>query len=820
MTLIFSSFSQALRNKANTWTCIACITIVSVAVSLPQACAETIAKENPSEATFNPTIKKDKQKAKKRVQKQDPIGLNMTEGPLEKRVEAILAEMTLEEKIGQLCQISSYGDTLPEELVSDLRAGWIGSLFYTGSAKQIAEAQRVAQEESRLGLPLLTPRDVIHGFRTVFPIPLGQAATWDVELTERAATVAATEAKAEGVNWTFAPMMDVARDARWGRIAESFGEDPKLSADLAAAMVRGFQLREEAADGTASYRGIAACAKHYVAYGLSEGGRDYNRSQVAISELHNVFLKPFHASVEADCLTFMSGFNTVNGVPSSGHEPLIRGVLKQDWGFDGLVVSDWGSVEEMIPHGYAADKKDAARLALNAGVDMEMATDTYRSHLKQLVADGQVEMAFLDDAVKRVLRVKLQVAVPRNAASNGKTLPSQDASVAQQIAREVATKSVVLLKNEDNILPLDHSKLSRIALIGPMIDAGRDQLGCWMLDGKAEEAVTLLSALRSELEGKSELQVEAVFDSSIDEQTDGIAKAVTAAEQSDVVVLAVGEGWELSGEARSRASIGLPGKQAELVVALAKTGKPIVTIIMAGRPLTIGETLKQSDALLYAWHPGTMGGPALVDLLVGRSNPSGKLPVTFPKHAGQLPLYYNHPRTGRPAVPGTKALIGSGLADFPGEQKYRSHYLDVDPFPQLVFGFGLSYTSFVYSDLELSNNTLNPSQTLGVRVRLTNTGSRAGEEIAQLYVQDTTATLVRPVRELKAYRRVALEPGESSLLEFAISADDLAYYDNTAKLIVEPGKFRLGVGGNSEVELAESFELIEATSPRQSALVD
>ncbi|TWT47543.1 glycoside hydrolase family 3 N-terminal domain-containing protein [Botrimarina hoheduenensis] len=750
--------------------------------------------------TFNPTLPQHRPlKLSDPVAAAPPVDLDLVTGTIEERIERVLSVMTIEEKIGQMCQVAQFGDELGDAIKADLRAGRIGSLFYTGNAAQTREAQRIAQEESRLGLPLLTPRDVIHGFRTVFPIPLGQSASWNPELVEAACQAAAVESLEQGINWTFAPMMDVSRDARWGRIAESLGEDPVLAAELAAAMVRGYQGDDE-------QRGIAACAKHYVAYGLTEGGRDYNRAQVAISELHSVFLRPFEEAVRAGCATVMTGFSSINGVPPSGDTELVRKHLKERCGFEGLVVSDWGSVIEMIEHGYAQNRSEAARLAVTAGVDMEMASTTYQENLLSLIEAGALETDLIDDAVRRVLRVKFQYAMDDQRKQLSSTLEERRAC-----ALALATQSVVLLKNDSERLPLDPNKPGKIALIGPLADAARDQLGCWMLDGKAEEAVTLAAALREAIGERGQLTVAAGLESTIDQSAAGIADAVAAAKQSDVAILCVGEGWQLSGEARCRVDLNLPGNQSELVRAVTETGTPTILVVMAGRPLTIGDEAERCAAVLYAWHPGTMGGPALVNVLMGRESPSGKLPVTFPKHVGQSPLYYNCPNTGRPALAGTRALIGSGLSDFPEEQKYRSHYLDEDPFPLYPFGYGLSYTQFEYSDLELSRPAIEPGQTLAVRVRLTNVGSVAADEVAQLYVQDTYASLVRPVRELKAFRRVHLDPNESTILEFALSTDELAFFDNEAQLRLEAGEFRVGVGGDSTVPLSASFQLREAT---------
>lgn len=766
------------------------------------------------EPAFNPEYKAGdaKEPPKRSTDDLPKVDLDLRSGTIDERVERIMKVMSLDEKIGQLCQISGYGSELSDQIKDDLRAGQIGSLFYTGNAEQSREANRIAMEESRLGLPLLIPRDVIHGFRTVFPIPLGQAASWNTDLIREASAVASQEAAAEAVNWTFAPMLDVARDARWGRIAESVGEDPLLASEIGKAMVLGIQ-----GDESDQNRGIAACAKHYVAYGLSEGGRDYNRSQVAVSELNNVFLPPFQAVVESGCATVMTGFNTINGVPATGHRQLVNGVLKKRWGFDGLVVSDWGSIFEMIEHGYAANEKQAARLAINAGLDMEMATDTFQTHMRDLLDSGAVKEKTIDEAVERILRVKLRFALPNNSAAETSSTPTE---ANLEIGRKLARQSMVLLKNEKKTLPLDSKKLKRIAVIGPLADAARDQLGCWMLDGKPEEAITPAAAIKQALQGQAEVTVMPTLASSVDFETTNFDKAVKVAKNSDAVVLCVGEGWLLSGEARSRAALDLPGAQKELVKVLTDTGTPVVMVVMAGRPLTIGEELQRCDAVLYAWHPGTMGGPALADLLLGKESPSGKLPVTFVKHVGQEPLYYNHPRTGRPALPQTKALIGTGEEDWPDEIKYKSHYLDVDPFPLFHFGYGLSYTTFEYGEPQLTQSKLKEGQTLGIRVELQNTGSWATEEIAQLYVKDVTARLVRPVRELKGFRRVYLEPGESTILEFALSSDDLAYYDNRARRVLEPGKFLVGVGGDSTAPLSAEFMLRKAPQTAEVSLKD
>jgi len=739
------------------------------------------------------------------------LRLDLSTGDLESRVSRLLNEMTLAEKIGQMCQVfPGEADELSEELANDIRQGRVGSIFYAGSAALVEQAQRIARDESRLGVPLIVGRDVIHGFRTTFPIPLGQAASWNPALIEQAAQVSAAEAKGQGVNWTFAPMVDICRDPRWGRIAETLGEDPMLSGVLAGAMVDGFQ---QSSDG--ELKGIVACAKHYAAYGLSEGGRDYNRASLSRIDLHNTHLPPFRMVLDAGCQTMMTTFSEVNGVPGTAHDYLLKDVLKGQWNFDGFVVSDWGSVTEMIEHGYCEDEKHAAERAANSGVDMEMVSTSYNDHLEDLCRAGRVSESDIDDAVRRILRVKLQLAWrPTDAEKLNATLlrPSS-----LETARTLARQSMVLLKNENQTLPLDINSLSKIAVVGPLADAAKSQLGCWVLDGEAGDTITPLAAVRHALAERAEVVYAAGAENSIDEKTNQIAQAVSACSQADVVLVVVGEDATLSGEARSRSKLCLPGVQDELIAAVAATGKPVVTVVIAGRPLAIGTAVEHSDALLYAWHPGTMGGPALVDLLLGHASPSGRLPVTFPKSVGQVPLYYGHSNTGRPSPHNFRPLIGSDETDLPAEFQYRSHYVDEQPFPLFPFGYGLSYTTIAYEDLELGTTTITPKQTLSVRVRVSNTGKRASAEVVQLYIRDMVSSIIRPVRELKAFRRVHLKPGATQVVEFALTIDDLAIRDAQGQLLIEPGKFQIWAGGDSRATLTTEFEL---QAPRTDATVD
>ncbi|MEM9186247.1 MAG: glycoside hydrolase family 3 N-terminal domain-containing protein [Planctomycetota bacterium] len=728
---------------------------------------------------------------------QPAIRFDVVAGDLDHRIDRLLEQMTLAEKIGQLVQVYPNNEALSEEVADRVRAGGIGSVFYPGNRAVVEEAQRIAVEESRLGIPLLVARDVVHGMRTIFPIPLGQAATWDAELVERAAVASAEEARAERIDWTFAPMVDVCRDARWGRIAETFGEDPLLAGELAAAMVRGFQQEEDGRVG-----GVLACAKHFVGYGFSEGGRDYNRVSVSHADLHNVMLPPFRQAVDAGCRTLMTTFSEVNGVPGTAHRELLRGVLKRDWRFQGFVVSDWGSVTEMVAHGFAADEAQAGRLALMAGVDMDMCSPAFAKHLEQAVREGRVPMERIDDAVRRVLRSKVDVAgrPPRPAL----TAPRHSSL---DLARRVAARSAVLLKN-DGALPLDAASLKRVAVIGPMADAPQQQLGCWSLDGKPEDSVTPLADLRNRLDGLAEVLYSRGCENTFSGDGSLIAEAERVAAKADVALLFVGEGATLSGEARCRATLDLPGVQPELVDRVVATGVPTVLVVMAGRPLAMGEQIERAHATLYAWHPGTMAGPALGDLLFGEECPSGKLPVTFPRSVGHTPIYYNHPNTGRPRPDDYRPLFGSGRADLPEQFQYKSHYLDEAPTPLFPFGFGLSYTTFEYSAVEPSNAEFTVGDTLTVTATVTNTGGVPGAEVVQLYARDHVAGAVRPVRELKGRRRVTLEPGESRRVEFKLDCRILGYFDSTGARVCEPGEFSIGIGGDSTVDLAATVRLL------------
>jgi beta-glucosidase len=736
-----------------------------------------------------------------------------TQLPLEERVATLVGEMTLVEKVGQLTQLNGLGgeptgnaDNLVASsgLYDRIRSGQLGSVLNEINVTTINAMQRVAVEESRLGVPLVVGRDVIHGYRTIFPIPLGQAASWNPELVEAGAEVAAREARSRGVHWTFAPMVDIARDPRWGRIAESFGEDPYLASQFAAASVRGYQ-----GDNLAAPDRVASCAKHFVGYGAAEGGRDYNTTVISPSLLHNVYLPSFKAAVDAGAATLMTAFNDVNGLPCSANPYLLHEILRRQWKFDGFVVSDWESIREMIAHGFAADGADAARLSALAGVNMDMASPTYHEHLAKLVEGGEVPESVLDSLVSEVLKVKFRLGLfERPFVEEGKeSLLLSESHL--EVARKAARQSMVLLKNDYHMLPLDNQRLKTIAVIGPLADAKREQLGCWIPDGREEDSRPPLAAIR-EAAGKN---VEVLFvpglKNDLDESMAGFADAVAAAKQADVVLLFVGEQANLSGEARSRAILDLPGAQRQLVEAVAETGRPVVLVVQAGRPLTIGKEVAAADAVLYTWHAGTMAGPAMADLLWGVESPSGKLPVTFPKSVGQCPLYYNHVNTGRP--PRVYEFERDRAVDhaISVELGYNSNYIDVEPYPLFPFGYGLSYTTFEYGDVELSTKQLKSGQTLAVRAPVKNSGKVTADEVVQLYVRDLVGSLARPVRELKRFRRVHLEPGESQVIEFALPVEELGFYNNEAKRVLEPGEFEVFVGGSSLAPLAGKFEVVE-----------
>ena len=677
--------------------------------------------------------------------------------------------MTLDEKAGQMCQFNA-GDSDAELLA---RKGMVGSFLSVASPGRIDSLQRDAVEGSRLGIPILFGLDVIHGYSTIFPIPLAQAGTWDPELVREAASVAAREASSQGIRWTFAPMVDIARDPRWGRIAESTGEDTYLGMEMARAQVRGYQ-------GTtlSNKSDLVACVKHFVAYGAAEGGRDYNTAEVSERTLREIYLPPFNAAVGAGAGTVMSAFDDLNGVPASANPFTLREVMKGEWGFRGFVVSDWDAVGNLIDHGIACDSSEATLKAVTAGVDMDM-VGPYHNNLVRLVKDGKVPMKVIDDAVRRILRVKFRLGLFEHpykdveAARTGLLLPRH-----RDVARKIARESIVLLKNSGGILPLS-KEVRTVAIIGPLGDSREDMLGCWHCVGEPEPVVTLLEGVKSKLGYSADV----VFEKGCgvtDTSTAGFKDALRAAAKADVVLLAVGERAEMTGEAESRSSLDLPGVQEQLVEAVAALGKPTIEILMNGRPLSVNWSAQHLPAILEAWFLGTEAGNAIADVLFGDYNPSGKLPVSFPRSVGQVPIYYNHMNTGRPY----------------SDEHYTSKYIDIPNTPLYPFGFGLSYTNFAFSDLRVVPDATVKDQLI-VTVSVKNGGTRPGTETAQVYIRQRCTSVTRPVKQLVGFRRVDLVPGEKKSVKFVISPYDVSFIDAEMKRVVESGDLEVMVGGNS-----------------------
>ena len=740
--------------------------------------------------------------------RQRPARASATQGnDIERKINALIARMTLEEKLGQLQQLGgdNAGHANPD-IYEIARAGRLGSTLGVRGAANTNDLQRAAVEGSRLKIPLIFGFDVIHGYRTIFPIPLGEAASFDPSTAERSAYVAATEARAAGVHWTFAPMVDVARDARWGRIAEGAGEDTYLGSKMARARVRGFQ----GSDYSARDR-VVACAKHFVAYGAAESGRDYNTTDMSEQRLREVYLPPFKAAVDAGVATLMSAFNDVNGVPASGNPFTLTKILRGEWKFDGFVVSDYTSVQEMIAHGYAADGADAARLALPAGVEMEMVSRLYNQNADALMRQGKLRMSDIDEAVRRILRIKFRAGLfDRPYVDESREMAVTLSSENIHAAREVAARSLVLLKNDNNALPLKKD-LKSVAVVGPLADDPRAIIGSWSGDGRAQDSVTLLQAVKMKvsqrtrvtyekgvaIEGKGIMgnydapppqpsaaggtnvasagEIDPARLAATPTSANSIAEAVRAARDADVTIVAVGETADMSGEAASRTSLDLPGRQLELLQAIEQTGKPYVVVLMNGRPLAINWLAENSPAILEAWFSGTQGGNAIADALFGDTNPGGKLPVTFPRAAGQEPLYYNQTSTGRP----------------PTNEKYTSKYLDVPVAPLYPFGHGLSYTTFRLSNLRLGAQRIAPTGSVDVTVDVENTGRREGDEVVQIYIRDLVGSRVRPVKELKGFQRVTLQPGERRALTFKLTREELGFYNTAMQYVVEPGQFKV-----------------------------
>lgn len=724
---------------------------------------------------------------------------------VESKVANLVSQMGLDEKIGQMSQLQGGGGSLPDHLAHSLRSSRVGSILNEVNVDVINEMQRICVEESRLGIPLLIGRDVIHGFKTIFPIPLGQAASWDHATIEAGARVSANEAASSGVNWTFAPMIDITRDPRWGRIAESLGEDPYLCGELGAAMVRGFQSNDLTEPGA-----IVACAKHFAGYGASEGGRDYNSVSIPENEMRNVHLRPFKTVADAGVGTFMSAFCDLNGVPATGNTWLMDDLLRKEWAYDGVVVSDWESVVEMSVHGFTHDDEEAAYEAVMAGIDMEMASTSYHDHLESLVAEGKIKLEQIDRMVTRILTLKFELGL----FDNPYTRPEEHAVVLNKsnlkVAKQAAVKSCVLLKNENSVLPLSQADLASVALIGPLADDGYEQLGTWIFDGESQHSVTCKQAIEELIGRTVDINYVKGLETTRSTNHDEFELAIEAAESSDAVIVVVGEESFMSGEAHSRANIDLPGHQVQLIEAVANTGKPVIVVIMAGRPLTIENMLDHADAILYAWHPGTMGGPAIADLIFGLESPSGKLPVTFPRAVGQVPIYYSHKNTGRPATDHTCVDMDDVPARAPQTSLgMTSFHLDAGYKPLFPFGFGLSYGNFKYVKITTSHRSIGLGDTIDIFADVINTGSREAEEVVQLYIRDLVGDVTRPVKELKGFKRISLKPGERDRICFSVHTDELAFYNRKMDLVTEPGRFHVWIGGSSDAELWADFEIHE-----------
>lgn len=730
---------------------------------------------------------KNKEKSMKKILAMLTIAMLMAscggaKDPIDQQVEELLSKMTLREKAGQMHQVSGGA-----EWSEAAKKGEIGSILNCVDPEQINAIQRVAVEESRLGIPILVSRDVIHGFRTIFPIPLGLASTFDPAIVEQGARIAAIEATASGVRWTFSPMLDIARDPRWGRVAEGSGEDPYLDVQMAVAMVKGYQ-GENPADPTS----MAACIKHFVGYGAAEGGRDYNTAMISERSLRNTYFPAFKAAVEAGAMTLMTSFNDVDGIPSTGNEWLLRDILRKEWGFDGMVVTDWNSSGEMIAHGFAKDLKHATELSINAGVDMDMMSFGYINYIEELVKEKKLSMETIDNAVRNILKLKFRLGLFENPYIDvEKAREKCYAPEHLEAAKLTALESAILLQNKNNVLPLDNVK--SILVTGPMADAKYDQLGTWAFDGEEQYTVTPLEALRKQFN----VTYVPGLKYSRDNDKSGFAAVRAAAARAEAVVVCVGEEAILSGEAHSLSQLNLQGAQSELIAVAKSSGKPVVVVVIAGRPLTIGRDLENCDAMLYSFHPGTMGGEALADLIKGVAAPSGKLPMTFLKDAGQAPFYYNHYNTGRPNTESETLLMDIPLKAGQTSLGCTSYYLDSGYGPLLPFGYGLSYTTFEYSNIKLSKSEYGQQDTIVVEYDLKNCGERDGVEVAQLYVCDQVGSVVRPVKELKGFERVALKAGESRHMTFELPVKELAFWNRDMKFVVEPGDFKLWVAGDS-----------------------
>jgi beta-glucosidase len=719
---------------------------------------------------------------------------------IDQKVEALLRQMTLEEKIGQLNQYT--GDnaatgpiTINPNKKAEIKQGLIGSMLNILGTKYTRQYQELAMQ-SRLKIPLLFGQDVIHGYKTTFPIPLAEAASWDLEAMELSARIAAIETAAAGIHWTFAPMVDISRDPRWGRVMEGAGEDTYLGSKIAYARVKGFQ------GNLGDVTSVMACVKHFAAYGAAVGGRDYNSVDMSDRMLWETYLPPFKAALDAGAATFMNSFNDLNGIPATGNAYLQRDILKGKWDFKGFVVSDWGSIGEMVNHGYAKDNKEAALAAITAGSDMDMESNAYRYHLAQLVKEKKVPMALIDDAVKRILRKKFELGLfddPFKFNNEEREQKALNNPEHRKVARAMAAKSIVLLKNEKGILPLSKSTKT-IAFIGPLVKEYKQNMGFWSVElpelDYTKEIVSQWDGLQNKVGKETQLLYAKGCDIEGD-NTKGFAEAIAVANQADVVILSIGERRDQSGEAKSRSNLRLPGVQEELVKAIQATGKPVVVLINAGRPLIFNWTADQVPAILYTWWLGSEAGNAIADVLFGDYNPSGKLPMSFPREEGQIPIYYNHFNTGRPAPNETAT-------------NYVSAYIDLKNSPKFPFGYGLSYTTFKYSDLQLSKKVMKKNETITVSFTLTNTGKFDGEEVVQLYLKDQVGSVVRPVKELRDFQKVFLKAGASQKITFTVDKEKLAFYNAKLEWAPEPGAFEVQLGASSaDIRLKDNFELLQ-----------
>ncbi len=718
---------------------------------------------------------------------------------VDQKVDSVMGLMTLEEKIGQMNQ---YNDdwtatgpvTLDNTKAEQIRQGQLGSLLNCMGTRRVRSWQMIAMQ-SRLKIPLLFGQDVIHGYKTTFPIPLAEACSWDTNAMELSARIAATEASAGGINWTFAPMVDIARDPRWGRVMEGAGEDPYLGSLIATARVKGFQGKK-----LGDLNAVMACAKHFAAYGAAIGGRDYNSVDMSDRLLWEVYLPTFKAAEEAGVATFMNSFNDLNGVPATGNKYLQRDILKGKWDFKGFVVSDWGSIGEMINHGNVKDGYEAALSAITAGCDMDMESRNYKDHLAQLVKDNKVPVALIDEAVKRILRKKFELGLfddPYRFCNAEREQRELNNPAHAKAAREIAAKSIVLLKNEHQLLPLSKN-IKVIAFIGPLVKPIMQNKGFWDVevpDIDSSYVVSQWEGLKNKV-GKNTKLLYAKGCAIEGENRDGFAEALEVAKQADVVILSIGERRDMTGEAKSRSNINIPGVQEDLLKALLSTGKSVVVLINAGRPLVFNYTAEHATAILYTWWLGSEAGDAIADVLFGDYNPSAKLPISFPLSVGQIPIYYSHFNTGRPATSDTN-------------HNYNSSYNDLSIFPRYEFGYGLSYTTFKYSNLQLSKKKMTSNDRIEVSVEITNTGNYAGEEIVQLYLRDRVGSIVRPVKELKDFRKISLKAGEAKTIQFVIDKEKLSFYNQKLEWVAEPGDFDLMIGASSkDIRLTDSFELI------------